>query len=493
MPVLYRSTRAQTPQTFTASQAILQGLSPDGGLFVPEKLPQITLDLKELASLSYQELAFRLLQPFFSDFSESELRDCLNKAYGKNFTSPEITPVILKDGLFYLELFHGPTIAFKDLALQLLPHLLTTAAKKNGSSLQTLILTATSGDTGKAAMAGFADVPETQIIVFYPQDGVSAIQARQMQTQTGANTHVVAITGNFDDAQTKVKEIFDDQSFATKLHTAGFQTSSANSINIGRLFPQMVYYFYAYGQLLKQGQLKAGQKIDFSVPTGNFGDILAGWYAKKLGLPLGRLICASNENNVLTDFFQTGIYDRRREFHVTTSPSMDILVSSNLERLLFYALDKDGAKVAQLMHELKQNGYYTLPKEALAKLQAEFLADFATEDQTAAEIKRVFTKTGYPLDPHTAVASAVAFRHTHTTPLVVVATASPYKFPEAVLEALGHEHASGLKAVKQLHEVIKWPYPQTIQTLFEAPVKEALNCAPEEMPQMIFEILAQVK
>lgn len=496
MAISYRSTRDHHATPFSASQAVLQGLSPDGGLFVPDHLPQLNLELMALPKLTYQELALKILQPFFSDYTATELQECIAKAYGDNFTSPQITPVKFTDELAYLELFHGPTIAFKDLALQLLPHLLQLAAQKKQTALKTVILTATSGDTGKAAMAGFADVKDTQIIVFYPKDGVSEVQEKQMRSQTGANTHVVAITGNFDDAQTKVKEIFDDPNMILALRQQGYQFSSANSINIGRLFPQMVYYFYAYGQILKAGKITAGQAVNFSVPTGNFGDILAGWYAKKLGLPIKKLLCASNENNVLTDFFASGIYDRKRPFHVTTSPSMDILVSSNLERLLFYTLDQDAAKTAYLMNQLSTRGVYTLDAELIAKLQAEFFADFATIDQTATEIKRVFEKEAYPLDPHTAVGSFVARQYQlktgDLTPMIVVSTASPYKFPEAVLDALDkRQEATGLAALEQLQQVIAQPYPQTIAELFTAPLLHDLTCDPKDMKKLVLKLVEQ--
>lgn len=495
MATLYRSTRADNAELFSASQAILKGASPDGGLFLPEKLPALDLNLNELKDLSYQELALKILSPFFSDYTKEELTECIAKAYA-SFSDPLVTPVKKHGDLNYLELFYGPTIAFKDVALQLLPKLLQVAATKNKADLKSLILTATSGDTGKAAMAGFEDVKDTEIIVFYPKDGVSEIQERQMRTQTGKNTHVVGITGNFDDAQTNVKKIFDDPKMRQKIATYGYQFSSANSINIGRLFPQMVYYFFAYGQLVKQNQITVGQEINFSVPTGNFGDILAGWYAKKLGLPIKKLLCASNENNVLTDFFETGIYDKRREFHITTSPSMDILVSSNLERLLFYVLNKDGKKTADLMKQLQENGHYSLESDQVLELKKDFFAANASDQTVAKEINDVFSKTGYLLDPHTAVASNVARQYQaktgDKTPLVVVSTASPYKFPKAVLEALKQPvPASGMDALTKLHALCKLPYPQTIKDLFSAPIIHDLTCDPEEMKELVLKIIEQ--
>ena len=335
MTLVYQSTRDEKNRV-TASQAILQGLATDGGLFTPITYPQVDLDFAKLKDASYQEVAKLVLSAFLDDFSEAELDYCINHAYDSKFDDAAIAPLVKLDGQYNLELFHGATIAFKDMALSILPHLMTTAAKKHGLENKIVILTATSGDTGKAAMAGFADVPGTEIIVFYPKDGVSKVQELQMTTQTGANTHVVAIDGNFDDAQTNVKHMFNDTDLRARLLEHKLQFSSANSMNIGRLVPQIVYYVYAYAQLVKTGEITAGDKVNFTVPTGNFGNILAAYYAKQIGLPVGKLICASNENNVLTDFFKTQVYDKKRSFKVTSSPSMDILVSSNLERLIFH-------------------------------------------------------------------------------------------------------------------------------------------------------------
>ena len=332
MDIRFRSTRSELE--VTASQAILQGLGKDGGLFVPTAIPKLTESFEALAQMNYRELAYAVMSKFLTDFTGEELLACIEGAYDSKFDSPLIAPLVKADGAYYLELFHGSTIAFKDMALSILPYLMTTAAKKNGVDKKIVILTATSGDTGKAAMAGFADVPGTEIIVFYPKDGVSHIQERQMVTQRGENTHVVAIRGNFDDAQTAVKKMFNDPAMNAKIEAAGCQFSSANSINIGRLIPQVVYYVYSYAQLVKRGEIRAGDEINITVPTGNFGNILAAYYAKLMGLPVKKLICASNINKVLADFFETGEYDRRREFILTSSPSMDILISSNLERLI---------------------------------------------------------------------------------------------------------------------------------------------------------------
>ena len=340
MELRYKSTRSNS-EAVSASQAILQGLAQDGGLYVPETLPRLDKSLEELAQMSYQETAYEVMKLFLTDFTESELKECISKAYDSKFDTEVIAPIVEADGTYYLELFHGATIAFKDMALSILPHLLITSAKKNHVKNEIVILTATSGDTGKAALAGFADVEGTRIIVFYPKNGVSPIQEKQMVTQKGDNTFVVGITGNFDDAQTGVKQLFGDKELAETMNQAGFQFSSANSINIGRLVPQVVYYVYAYAQLLKEGKIEKGEKMNVVVPTGNFGNILAAYFAKNMGVPIAKLICASNENKVLYDFFETGVYDRNREFVLTSSPSMDILISSNLERLIYLTAGAD--------------------------------------------------------------------------------------------------------------------------------------------------------
>ena len=494
METLYRSTRESASQTMTSSQAVLQGLTPDGGLFVPVTLPQADFDFDQLAQADYQTVAYEVLKLFFTDYTEAELKSCIQAAYGTQFDDPAIAPVTKHGKQYYLELFHGPTIAFKDLALQILPHLMTTAAKKNQLQAEVVILTATSGDTGKAAMAGFADVDQTKIIVFYPQAGVSAIQKQQMVTQVGENTYVVAINGNFDDAQTKVKELLNDRELHAQLAANQFQFSSANSINIGRLFPQVAYYVYAYAQLIKQGQIKNGDEVNFSVPTGNFGDILAGYYAKQLGVPIHKLICASNRNNVLTDFFNTGVYNKNREFFLTSSPSMDILVSSNLERLIFYLTGEDPKQTASLMTDLQTKGAYTLTP-AMRQAVTEFWAGFVTEGQDQHEIHHLYAHHHYTIDPHTAVASAVAKQYQAATkdqrPMVVVSTASPYKFPKAVLAAItGQDHdVDGLAAVDQLHALIKTPIPATVDNLRTAPVRHHQVTEPDAMAAAIKTIL----
>ena len=405
MDLRYRSTRDSSVRA-TASQAILKGLSADGGLFVPDSIPALDVDLDELAKMDYQETAYAVMSRFLTDFTEEELKDCIRRAYDEKFDTPEIAPLSKADGAYYLELYHGATIAFKDMALSILPHLMTASAKKNQVKNEIVILTATSGDTGKAALAGFADVPGTRIVVFYPKNGVSPIQEKQMVTQKGANVKVIGIHGNFDDAQSGVKAIFGDRELEREMAGAGFQFSSANSINIGRLVPQIVYYVYAYGKLYANGEIEKGEKINIVVPTGNFGNILAAYYAKQMGLPVAKLICASNENKVLFDFFQTGSYDRNREFILTSSPSMDILISSNLERLIYRIAGEDDRADAEFMKNLAEKGVYEITPAMREKL-ADFYGNFATEEETARTIRDLYEKTGYVIDPHTAVASCV--------------------------------------------------------------------------------------
>lgn len=473
MTLFYQSTRDERNKV-TASQAILQGLAEDGGLFTPTAYPTVDLDFDTLKDTSYQEVAKLVLSAFLDDFSAEELDHCIQSAYDSKFDTPEIAPLVKLGNQYNLELFRGSTIAFKDMALSILPYLMTTAAKKHGLDKEIVILTATSGDTGKAAMAGFADVPGTKIVVFYPRDGVSKVQELQMTTQTGSNTHVVAIDGNFDDAQTDVKRMFNDADLRAKLAAHGKQFSSANSMNIGRLVPQVVYYVWAYAQLVKKGEITVGDEVNFTVPTGNFGNILAAFYAKQIGLPVGKLICASNENKVLTDFFATGTYDKKRAFKVTTSPSMDILVSSNLERLIFHLLGNSATKTKELMGQLAVNGEYKLDAVNQEILDL-FAAGFATEDETVAEIKRVYDENSYIEDPHTAVASAVYQAYRKETgdvrPTVIVSTASPYKFPVVAVEAVtGRTDLSDFAALEILHEVSGVPYPKAVDGLETAPV-----------------------
>ncbi|KXT77432.1 Threonine synthase [Streptococcus sp. DD11] len=484
MTLAYQSTR-DAQNTVTASQAILQGLATDGGLFTPTSYPQVTLDFGQLKDASYQEVAKLVLAAFLDDFTSEELDRCIAGAYDSKFDTPAIAPLVKLDGQYNLELFHGATIAFKDMALSILPHLMTTAAKKHGLENKIVILTATSGDTGKAAMAGFADVPGTEIIVFYPKDGVSKVQELQMTTQTGANTHVVAIDGNFDDAQTNVKHMFNDAALRARLSEHKLQFSSANSMNIGRLVPQIVYYVYAYAQLVKDGEIQAGDQVNFTVPTGNFGNILAAYYAKQIGLPVGKLICASNENNVLTDFFRTQVYDKKRSFKVTSSPSMDILVSSNLERLIFHLSGNSAEKTAELMAALTHHGQYELTDFDQAILDL-FAADYATEAETAAEIRRVYESDSYIEDPHTAVASAVYQKYRQSCgddrKTVIASTASPYKFPVVAVEAVtGESGLSDFAALSKLQEISGVPVPPAVDGLETAPVRHKTTVAADQM------------
>ena len=470
MNLLYKSTR-NSEKTVTASEAILKGLADDGGLFVPESIPKLDVTLDELKGMSYQETAYAVMKQFFTDFTEEELKHCINSAYDSKFDTEVIAPLVKVGDTYHLELFHGATIAFKDMALSILPHLLTTSAKKNQVKNEIVILTATSGDTGKAALAGFADVEGTKIIVFYPKNGVSRVQELQMVTQKGDNTSVVAIHGNFDNAQSGVKAMFENKELEKELNEAGYQFSSANSINIGRLVPQVVYYVYAYTRLLADGEIKAGDKINAVVPTGNFGNILAAFYAKNMGLPINKLICASNENKVLFDFFQSGTYDRKREFILTNSPSMDILISSNLERLLYH-VSGSSAKVAGWMADLAKTGMYTVDAETLARIQASFACGCADDTAGAAEINARFEQDNYLCDTHTAVAFCVAETVRSAAPMVVLSTASPYKFPRDVLAALGETAPeSDFAAMAALNVKTGCPVPASLSVLNTLPVR----------------------
>ena len=493
MAVLYGSTRGNG-EKITASLAILKGLADDGGLFVPDHIPALEKPLKSLLKKSYQEVAYEVMSRFFTDFTEKELRECIAKAYDSKFDTAQIAPLVKKGDSYYLELFHGSTIAFKDMALSILPHLLTTAAKKNGVTNEIVILTATSGDTGKAAMAGFADVPGTRIIVFYPKDGVSPVQEKQMLTQKGENTYVVGIFGNFDDAQTGVKNIFNNKEMAAKLNEAGFQFSSANSINIGRLVPQIAYYVYAYLKLMESQEIQENEKINVVVPTGNFGNILAAYYAKEMGVPIQRFICASNENKVLYDFFQTGCYDRNREFHLTNSPSMDILISSNLERLIYRIAGNDTKRNREFMEQLSVNGKYEITEEMKEKLQ-EFYGNYADEEETAHIIKKVYEKTGYVIDTHTAVGKAVYEKYkTETndeTKTVIASTASPFKFTRSVMNAIDEKYGNmeDFELVDELSRIAQIKVPEAIEEIRTAKVRHHRTAQIPGMAETVMEIL----
>ena len=493
MEVIYRSTRSNS-EPVTASQAILKGLSDDGGLFVPDHIPALDKSLSELTGMSYQQVAYEVMKLFLTDFTEEELKNCINNAYDSKFDTEKIAPLVQADDAYYLELFHGSTIAFKDMALSILPHLMITSARKNNIKNEIVILTATSGDTGKAALAGFADVKGTRIIVFYPKNGVSPIQEKQMVTQKGANTFVVGIHGNFDDAQTGVKKIFSDKELAKEMDEKGFQFSSANSINIGRLVPQICYYVYAYAQLLKDGKITEGEKINVVVPTGNFGNILAAFYAKNMGLPIDKLICASNDNKVLYDFFRTGTYDRNREFVLTTSPSMDILISSNLERLIYRIAGGDAKKCAELMQSLTAGGEYTITEDMKAQL-ADFYGNYCTEDETAKTIAEIFKDSHYVIDTHTAVAAGVYDKYVKdtndTTPTVIASTASPYKFTRSVMEALGADTdgKDDFALADELSALSGVKLPQAVETIRTAPVLHNRVVDAPDMPKAVKDIL----
>ena len=493
MSLFYKSTRDDSVKV-TASQAILKGLAPDGGLFVPESIPSFDKSLEELSKMSYKEVAYEVMKLMLDDFTEEELKACIDKAYDEKFDTDVIAPLVKADGAYYLELFHGATIAFKDMALSILPHLLITSAKKNDVHNEIVILTATSGDTGKAALAGFADVKGTRIIVFYPKNGVSPIQEKQMVTQKGDNTYVIGIKGNFDDAQTGVKKIFGDKELEKEMAEAGFQFSSANSIKIGRLVPQNVSYVYAYTRLLADGEIKAGDKINAVVPTGNFGNILAAFYAKNMGLPINKLICASNENKVLYDFFTTGEYDRNREFVLTTSPSMDILISSNLERLIYRIAGNSAKKNSELMESLKNTGKYEITPEMKAQL-SDFYGNYATEAEDAATIKKLYEDTGYVIDTHTAVAATVYEKYKKETGddtvTVIASTASPYKFTRSVMDAIDSKYDSmtDFELVDELSKISNVAVPQAIEDIRTAPVLHDTVCEVNEMSSSVKKIL----
>ncbi len=489
MEILYKSTRSDSAPV-KASEAILKGLAGDGGLFVPMQLPKLDVSLDALSKMTYKEVAYEVMKLFLTDFTEEELKSCIEKAYDEKFDTEVIAPLSEAEGAYYLELYHGATIAFKDMALSILPHLMTTSAKKNHVDHKIVILTATSGDTGKAALAGFADVEGTEIIVFYPKNGVSAVQEKQMVTQKGANTHVVGIHGNFDDAQTGVKKLFGDKELAKEMDEKGFQFSSANSINIGRLVPQIVYYVYSYATLLDQEKLSNGETMNVVVPTGNFGNILAAYYAKNMGLPIGKLICASNDNKVLFDFFQNGTYDRNRDFILTSSPSMDILISSNLERLIYKIAGNDAVKNAELMSALTQKGAYSITDDMKKEL-FDFVGGYASEDECFAMIKKLYEDCGYVIDTHTAVAAAAYEKYKaatgDTTKTVIASTASPYKFTRSVMKAIDskYENMEDFALIDELSKISNTEIPKAIEEIRTAPVLHDTICDKDEMKDVV--------
>lgn len=488
--IKYQSTRG-SKDIKTAAQAVIQGIAEDRGLYVPDAVPVLPKSIEELAAMPYKEIANEIIGAFFTDYTEEEMQACVDGAYDSKFEAEEVVPVVEAGGAHFLELYHGKTAAFKDMALSILPYLLTTAMKKEKEDKKICILTATSGDTGKAALEGFADVPGTEIIVFFPNQGVSEVQERQMITQEGENTHVFAIEGNFDDAQTGVKKIFNDGAFAEKLSAYGCKLSSANSINIGRLVPQVAYYVYGYAKLVERGVVKAGEPVNIVVPTGNFGNILAAYYAGKMGIPVGKLICASNKNKVLTDFFNTGVYDINREFYLTNSPSMDILISSNLERLLYHLSGNDGAEIKGLMEALETEKKY----EVSAKIKeglADFYGGFASVEETNAAIGDMYEKYGYLMDTHTAVAYKVYQDYVaetgDKTPTLIASTASAYKFADSAAKSIGlGEEANGFEYVKALAAKTGVRVPAGLKDLENKPVRHTGVIEVPEMPKAVEE------
>ncbi len=494
--MFYHSTRNKA-LSVSSAEAIAQGIAADGGLFVPDSVPELREeDFEALKGLSYAERAARLFKLYLTDFTDEELRECTHNAYETgSFETPDVQEITtLADGSMLLELWHGPTCAFKDMALQILPHFLTRSIQKTGIDREVVILTATSGDTGKAALAGFQDVPGTRIMVFYPEDGVSSMQKRQMQTQEGENVRVCAVKGNFDDCQNGVKAIFTDPEMQEALARNGMQFSSANSINWGRLVPQIVYYVSAYVTMLEKGILVPGQRFVLTVPTGNFGNILAAWYAKQMGVPVQHLVCASNINKVLTDFIDTGIYDRNRDFHATVSPSMDILISSNLERLLYHMTGEDDAQIREWFGALKTAGRYEIPAELKNRIQAEFSGSFWDDAATKDMIGKVFAENGYLSDTHTAVGICAARDYTAKSaekyPMLIASTANPYKFGKAVLEAIGGDtDADEYEILDRLQEKTGMKIPAALADLKTKEVRFRDSVAQDQMPAYVREKL----
>ncbi|MCT4686743.1 threonine synthase [Vallitalea sp.] len=494
MNTLYKSTRGGE-SNIQASLAIIKGLACDGGLFVPNEIPKLDKPLEDLLDLEYKDLAYEIMKLYLTDFTEEELRYCINNAYDDKFDTKEIAPIVKKNRAHYLELFHGSTIAFKDMALSILPYLMKVSAKKQNIDKEIVILTATSGDTGKAALAGFADVEGIKIIVFYPKDGVSPIQKQQMVTQKGDNTYVVGIEGNFDDAQNGVKEIFNNAEFAQLMDNNGYRFSSANSINIGRLIPQIVYYFYAYTKMVASGDIKIGEDFNVVVPTGNFGNILAAYYAKNMGLPIHQLICASNDNKVLYDFMNTGVYNRKREFVLTISPSMDILISSNLERLLYKISGSKESVISDLMSSLSSKGEYEISDDMKKGLK-DFYGNYASIDETYDAIKEVFHNSGYLIDSHTAVGSSVYKKYMKDTgdnrKTVIASTASPYKFTRSVMKAIdeSYEKYDDFELIKKMNELTGVEVPDAIKDIVGAKIRHKMICDKDKMKETVEEILS---
>ena len=488
--IKYKSTRG-SERRLSAASAIIAGIAEDKGLYVPESVPALPMDIEDMQKMNYKEIAYTIIRSFFDDYTDEEMKTCVDGAYDGKFEADDVVPIVKAGDAYFLELYHGRTAAFKDMALSILPYLLTTAVKKENEEAKICILTATSGDTGKAALEGFADVPGTEIIVFFPDKGVSEVQKRQMVSQEGANTHVFAINGNFDDAQTGVKKIFNDDAFAEKLAEAGCRLSSANSINIGRLIPQVAYYVYGYAKLAERGAIKTGDPINVVVPTGNFGNILAAYYAKQMGVPIDKLICASNKNKVLTDFINTGVYNIDREFYLTNSPSMDILISSNLERLLYHLAGNDGDKVKELMDALDSKKSYAIDERIKSGMKA-FYGGFCDVEETNAAIGRMFSENGYLMDTHTAVAYKVYEDYKKETgdtkPTLIASTASAYKFAESVCEAIGlPKQENGFAAVSALAEKTGVRVPAGLKDLEKKEIRHKSVIDIADMPSAVYD------
>ena len=488
----YQSTRGSR-NTKTAAQAVIQGIAEDRGLYVPEQIPAFPGKIEDMVGKPYKEVAFKIIKAFFDDYTDEEMQHCVDGAYDSKFEAEDVVPVVEAGGAYFLELYHGRTAAFKDMALSILPYLLTTAMKKENEDKKICILTATSGDTGKAALEGFADVPGTEIIVFFPNQGVSEVQERQMITQEGDNTHVFAIKGNFDDAQTGVKKIFNDSDFAEKLAGMGCKLSSANSINIGRLVPQVAYYVYGYAKLIERGVIKAGDKVNIVVPTGNFGNILAAYYAGQMGIPVNKFICASNKNRVLTDFFENGEYDINRDFYLTNSPSMDILISSNLERLLYHLSGNDGDEIKSLMTALENEKHYKV-SDKIREGMKDFCGGSATVEETNETIGQMYDEHGYLMDTHTAVAYKVYKDYVEKTgdgtPTLIASTASAYKFAESVAQAIGlAKEENGFEYVKAVEAATGVKVPSGLKDLDR---KEIRHRDVIEIPDMISAVESSV-
>lgn len=492
--MIFRSTRGDSEE-LRAAQAIIRGIAPDRGLYVPSEIPAMPFDLSEMKGATYQELAKKVIGAFFTDYTEDEIAACVDGAYDSKFDTEEIAPLVKAGDAWFLELYHGKTAAFKDMALSILPRLLTTAVRKEHDDDKICILTATSGDTGKAALEGFADVEGTEITVFYPDSGVSQVQERQMVTQTGDNTHVFAIRGNFDDAQTGVKNAFQDRKLAATLKEHGIRFSSANSINIGRLIPQVVYYIWSYLQLARQGAIQVGDKINIVVPTGNFGNILAAYYAKGMGLPVSMLICASNKNKVLTDFFRTGVYDTQREFYLTNSPSMDILISSNLERLLYHLSGDDPEEIKALMADLDSSKRYEVSDKIKAGL-GQFYGGFADVEATNKTIGDMYKDNGYLIDTHTAVGYKVYEDYRKATgddtPAVIASTASPYKFAKSVADSIGlPEQPDGFAYIREVEKETGVKVPEGLRDLDKKEIRHKGVIDTDEIKETVLKLFAE--